>query len=51
MKYKFDDKKADRAVAFIEGFCTHVKGELGGKPFLINSRISSERIEPVIPCE
>ena len=27
----------DRAVFFIERFCTHVKGELGGKPFLLEA--------------
>lgn len=27
--YTFDEAAADRAVDFIEKFCTHVKGELG----------------------
>ena len=46
-KYKFDDKKADRAVAFIEGFCTHVKGELGGKKFILEKWQKDEIIKPL----
>ena len=45
MKYIFDKKKADRAVAFIERFLTHVKGELGGKPFILEKWQKEEIIK------
>ena len=47
MKYIFDKKKADRAVAFIERFLTHVKGELGGKPFILEKWQKEEIIKPL----
>ncbi|MBW3469090.1 terminase large subunit [Arthrospiribacter ruber] len=34
-KYYFDEYTADRAVRFIESFCTHVKGKLAGKPYIL----------------
>ena len=34
-KYYFDKEAADRAVSFIEKFITHTKGELAGKPLLL----------------
>lgn len=34
-KYYFDDYTADRAVRFIQTFCSHVKGDLAGKPYLL----------------
>lgn len=34
-KYRFDAVAGQVAVDFIEGYVTHVKGELGGKPFLL----------------
>ena len=34
-KYFFDKEAADKAVRFIENFCTHTKGELGGRPFIL----------------
>ena len=34
-KYQFDAVAGQVAVDFIEGFVTHVKGELGGRPFLL----------------
>ena len=46
-KYKFDDKKANKAVAFIERFCTHTKGELGGKKFLLEKWQKVEIIKPL----
>lgn len=33
--YYFDEAAADRAVKFIETFCTHVEGELAGTPFIL----------------
>ena len=46
-KYVFDDEAADRAVEFIERFCTHVKGELGGKPFLLEPWQKDDIIRPL----
>ena len=34
-KYYFDKDSALRAISFIEKFCSHTKGELAGKPFLL----------------
>lgn len=34
-KYYFDEVAAEVAVTFIETYITHVKGELGGQPFLL----------------
>ncbi|WP_200974441.1 terminase large subunit [Echinicola sp. 20G] len=34
-KYYFDSYTADRATRFIEAFCTHVKGDLAGKPYIL----------------
>ncbi|SIS88723.1 terminase large subunit [Belliella pelovolcani] len=34
-KYYFDTYTADRAVRFIETFCSHVKGDLAGKPYIL----------------
>ena len=34
-KFYFDERAADRVVAFIERHIKHIKGELGGKPFLL----------------
>lgn len=34
-KYFFDEEVADRAVRFIQTFCTHTKGKLAGKPYIL----------------
>jgi len=34
-KFYFDKEAASKAIGFIETFCTHTKGELAGKPFLL----------------
>ena len=34
-KFYFDEKSADRVVAFIERHIKHIKGEKGGQPFLL----------------
>ena len=34
-KFYFDKKAASKAINFIETFCTHTKGELTGKPLLL----------------
>ena len=33
--YYFDEKAAAKAIGFIESFCSHTKGELHGKPLLL----------------
>ena len=33
--YYFDKQAADKAISFIETFITHTKGELAGKPFIL----------------
>ena len=47
MKYKYDKKKADRAVKFIEKFITHTKGELSGKAFLLEDFQKDQIIRPL----
>ena len=47
MKYTYDKKKADKAVAFIEKFLTHTKGELGGKPFILEDFQKEQIIRPL----
>lgn len=34
-EWEYDSKKANHAIEFIENFCKHSKGKLGGKPFLL----------------
>ncbi|NHE57966.1 terminase large subunit [Cyclobacterium plantarum] len=34
-KYFSDSYTSDRAIRFIETFCTHVKGDLSGKPYIL----------------
>ena len=34
-KFYFDKDAAEKSISFIETFCTHTKGELAGKPFLL----------------
>ena len=45
--YWFDEKAANRAVDFIERFCTHVKGDLGGKPFILEGWQKDDIIRPL----
>ena len=35
-KYIFDESKANRPIKFIEAFCRHSKGELAGKPLILD---------------
>ena len=35
--FYFDDKAADRVVYFIENHIKHIKGELGGQPFKLET--------------
>ena len=46
-KYYFDDTAATNAVNWIERFCTHVKGEWMGKPFLLEPWQKDEIIRPL----
>ena len=46
-KYYFDEVAANRAVAFIEKHITHVKGELAGRPFILEDWQKEEIIKPL----
>lgn len=45
--YYYDEEAAERAVQFIENFCTHVKGELAGKPFILEEWQKVDIIRPL----
>lgn len=45
--YWFDETSATRAVEFIEKFCTHVKGDLGGQAFLLEPWQKDDIIRPL----
>lgn len=47
MEYYFDEEAADRAVNFIEQFCTHVKGELAGKAFILEQWQKEDIVRPL----
>lgn len=34
-EWEYDEKKANHAINFIERFCKHSKGKMGGKPFIL----------------
>jgi phage terminase large subunit-like protein len=34
-EWEYDSKKANHAIEFVENFCKHSKGKLGGKPFIL----------------
>ena len=34
-EYIFDERKATKAISFIENFCNHSKGKWGGKSFIL----------------
>jgi phage terminase large subunit-like protein len=34
-EWEYNEKKANRAIIFIEKFCKHSKGAFGGKPFIL----------------
>lgn len=34
-EWEYDSKRANHAIEFIENFCKHSKGKLGGQPFLL----------------
>lgn len=33
--WEYDPKRANHAIEFVEGFCKHSKGKMGGKPFIL----------------
>ena len=37
IKYFYDKQAAEKAISFIETFITHTKGELSGKPLLLEN--------------
>ena len=47
MKYIYDEKRAERCIAFVEQFLTHTKGELGGKKFILEDFQKEEIIKPL----
>ena len=47
MSYYYDEDAAERCVTFIEKFCTHVKGELAGKPFILEEWQKDDIIRPL----
>jgi len=47
MSYYFDEEAAERVVTFIERFCTHVKGELAGEPFILEEWQKVDIIRPL----
>ena len=34
-EWEYDSEKADHAITFIEKYCKHSKGKMGGKPFIL----------------
>ena len=46
-KYYYDEKAANRVVAFIERHVTHVKGELSGKPFILEEWQKEQILKPL----
>ena len=47
MIYYYDEEAANRAVNFIEQFCTHVKGELAGKAFILEQWQKDDIVRPL----
>ena len=47
MSYYYDKEAAERAVNFIEQFCTHVKGELAGKAFILEKWQKDDIVRPL----
>ncbi len=43
----YDEEKAERAVRWIETYCTHVKGAKGGEPFLLEDWQKDDIIRPL----
>jgi phage terminase large subunit-like protein len=35
-EWEYDPKKANHAIEFIENYCRHSKGKMGGKPFILD---------------
>lgn len=44
---RFCQESADKAVRFIETYCSHVKGELGGQPFILEDWQKRDIIYPI----
>lgn len=34
-EWEYDSKKANHAIEFVENYCKHSKGKMGGKPFIL----------------
>ena len=46
-KYYFDKEASDKAIRFIEKYLTHTKGELAGKPFILEDWQKEKIIKPI----
>ena len=44
--FYFDEDAANNAVGFIETLCTHVKGEMAGKPMILAEWEREKIIKP-----
>ena len=47
MESYYDAEKGDKAVQWIEKYCTHVKGALGGEPFILEDWQKDDIIRPL----
>jgi phage terminase large subunit-like protein len=47
VSYYYDSEAADKAVLFIERFCTHVKGEKSGQPFILEQWQKDDIVKPL----
>jgi phage terminase large subunit-like protein len=47
MESYYDEKKGEHAVQWIEKYCTHVKGALGGSPFILEDWQKEDIIRPL----
>ena len=43
----YDEAKGEHAVQWIERYCTHVKGALGGQPFILEDWQKDDIIRPL----
>lgn len=45
--FRFDEKRAERAVQFIEKICVHTKGRFAKQPFLLDDWQADEIVRPI----
>lgn len=46
-EYYYDEEAGERPIGFIENYCTHVKGSLAGKPFILANWQKEKIIRPL----